>query len=112
MKTIFALALVLVLGGCAGTQAQVKTLEHNGTIRLETSEDPAFNYKLYVKNYHEIGWEGDNKSDRLETAQLLLVHECKTIQVVDESFVRTGTYGTGREAGLWVMKIKCEKLKT
>lgn len=106
MLTIVAITLVF-LCGCAGTQSHLRILESGGDIRTDIANDDSYDYKVFIKNTVDFGWDGGNEKDRIKAVNLMFKDSCKQTQIVDQIPIRKGEYLTGKEAVTWVMKVKC-----
>lgn len=107
-KFIFLMSISLMLAGCAGTQSYLRILENNGTVTVDLSDDPTYDYKVKIKNAIDFDWSGDNEADRLETIDLMFKETCDHIEVIDQIPIKTGKYNFPRgDAITWVMKVKC-----
>jgi hypothetical protein len=100
---------IMVITGCAGTQAHLRVLESGGTIRTDIADNPSYDYKVFIENRIDIGWNGGSKEDRLKTVQLMFGEQCRNVTVLDEVPINKGTYLTGKPATTWVMKVKCDR---
>jgi hypothetical protein len=102
-----AILMTLLLTGCAGTQSHLRLLESDGTIRADVSDDPSYDYKIFIRNTKDIGWNGNDESDRISAAKLMFEDSCKSVQVIDQTPLKTGKYLFGDDAITWIMKVKC-----
>ena len=110
LRVSVILIAFFVLSACAGTPKHLHMLEDGGTIKMETADDSTYDYKVYIKNTVDFGWDGDDRTDREKYIALLMKDKCKSYQVLGETPFRTGTYAISKPAITWVIKIKCEKL--
>lgn len=111
-KTLICMVLLgwlMSLFGCAGTQSHLRILETDGTIRTDISDDASYDYKVFIENRIDFGWDGDNAEDRLRTVNLMFNDTCKDVKVLDQIPIKKGKYLVGRESVVWVMKVKCIK---
>lgn len=99
----------MFLYGCAGTHSHLRILESSGDIRTDISDADTYDYKVFIKNTVDFGWDGGNEQDRLKAVNLMFKKTCKKTQVIDQIPIKKGEYLTGKEAVTWVMKVKCIK---
>jgi len=102
-----AAAALILLNGCAGTRTQARMLTGDGTIRIEPSDDPAYNYKFSIKTVWDAGMDTNRQEDRLTLIRNLVGDDCDTPKIVDEQFLRLASGPMGGERGIWVSKVKC-----
>jgi len=105
----FILILAFFLIGCAGTQSHLRVLEANGAIKVDVSDSKEYDYKVVIKNSVDFGWDGGKEEDRIKTVQMMFKDSCSSVDVIDQTPIKTGTYLTGKESVTWVMKVKCIK---
>lgn len=98
---------LLALGGCAGTQSHIAILEREGTIRTDISDDPAYDYKVFIRNNIDFGWDGGNVEDRLKTVNLMFEDTCNSVKVINQEPIKTGSTVFGHDMVTWVMKVRC-----
>ena len=106
LSLVFSIALVT---GCAGTQTHLRILESGGAIRTDISDDDSYDYKVFIKNTIDFGWDGGREADRIMAVNLMFKNTCRKIEIVDQIPIRKGEYLFGKEAVTWVMKVKCVK---
>lgn len=103
------LLIVLWFSSCAGTLTHVHMLEHGGAIRTESVANEEYQYKVFIKNTRDFGWNGDVKEDREKAINLMFADRCKKVEILEDLPLQTGTYPINRPAITWIMKIKCDK---
>ncbi|MBL7544503.1 MAG: hypothetical protein JNL11_11865 [Bdellovibrionaceae bacterium] len=108
MKKIFSLVFIIMVAAC-GTTSHLKILRSSGAFREEPSMEIGYDFKLFVKNTTDFGWNGDNREDREKVANFNFENRCKKIEIIEENPLQTGTYALNRPAITWIMKIKCKK---
>lgn len=104
---LFSLISLLFVSGCAGTPTHVRMLEAGGAVRSEPSTEPGYDFKVWIQNTRDFGWDGGNREDRQKTVNAKFEENCKSTQIVEESSIPNGTYALGKPAMTWVMKVKC-----
>ena len=109
LMAVVIAALGFVLVGCPGTYDYYRVMERNGMIRFDPPDDNSYDYKVFVKNEHDPGWNGDIRADREKAIRQLLKGTCANIKVIDENPLHIGKYIDGRDAITYVMKVKCVK---
>ncbi len=108
MNKIFALILSMLLAGC-GTTSHLKILRSSGAFREEPSTEIGYDFKMFIKNTTDIGWNGDNREDREKVVNFVFENRCKKSEILEDLPLQTGTYALNRPAITWIMKIKCIK---
>lgn len=102
--------ITAALAGCAGSQAYHRGHEEAGILRLETCEAQPCDYKVYVQNDWDVGWDGEVPADRISAIKALLSPNCDRLQLVDEAIIERGPAPLGsRMRRTYVMKVKCPK---
>lgn len=110
MKKIFILTFLhLLMSSCAGTTTHLKMLEDSGSVRIESVLNEEYNYKVFIKNTTDFGWDGGLRSDREKAINLIFKEKCEKTDILDEASIQTGTYAFSKPALTWIMKIKCAK---
>lgn len=96
---------VRVLASRNGSRRRIS----GGTVRVDLADSPSYDYKVFIENRIDVGWDGGNKEDRLKTVQLMFGERCRDVKVLEETPIEKGTYLTGKPAVTWVMKVKCDR---
>lgn len=105
---ILAAALVTVLAACTpGTQGYIRNMEGHGNLRVEPSNNPSYDYAVYVRNVIDIGYDPSDKATRDRTALQMLNTQCPTGMVVGETVVNTGEWMGGRPSMTYIVQVKC-----
>lgn len=105
----FTILLTTLITGCAGTQFFLRQLETSNALRTEPSDSPSYDYKVTVKNVIDFNFDGDKREDRQKLLEDMFLGQCKSVEILDETKIQTGTYGTGRPTNYWTMKVKCHR---
>lgn len=108
-KLLLEISVVSIFSSCAGTLTHVHMLEDGGAIRTEEIVGQSYQYKVFIKNTQDFGWNGDRREDREKAVHLLYDDKCSKIEILEEAPLQTGTYPINRPAITWIMKIRCEK---
>jgi hypothetical protein len=108
-RAFLYLTSILLLSSCAGTQMHLRMLERDGTIRVDHADNSNFDYKVYIKNTTDIGWNGDDQKDRVKYVNMMFHKRCANLEIIEEKSIETGTYAFNRPAVTWVMSVKCQK---
>lgn len=103
---VVVLAAGLALSGCAG-EAQIRTLEHDGQIRIDKSQRPDADYIVSVKNYADLGYEPDDKPTRDDVVLRYVAAQCPKGRIVGEDVIETGKNLLGRQMRTYQVKVKC-----
>ncbi|MFL7015459.1 hypothetical protein AB6D16_009185 [Vibrio cyclitrophicus] len=109
MKRIYIIVMLTLLMGCAGSQTHLRILESGGDIRTELSDTDEYDYKVYIKNTIDFGWDGGDEKDWLNAVQMMFKDSCRSVDVLEQTPIHRGEYGIGKEAITWVMKVKCTR---
>lgn len=108
MKKFIALAFVMLLTGCAGTEFHTRQMERHGFIKYHQVDGQNYDYKITIQNVDEIGIDLDKQEDRLEQISLLIGDHCSKIEIVSESQVNRGIYLLTKKPKInYVMNVKC-----
>lgn len=111
MKTALAastLAAALLLSGCMpGSQGYIRNMESYGNLRVEPSNQPGYDYAVYVRNVLDIGYDPSNKATRDQTALQMLKTQCPAGTVVGETVINTGEWMGGRQSATYIIQVKC-----
>lgn len=105
--TVLSVILIL-LSGC-GTTTHLKVLNAGGVIREEPSNETDYDYKVYIRNASDFGWNGDVRKDREKAIAMLFKDRCVRAEILEEAPLQTGTVRINQPAITWIMKIKCLK---
>lgn len=105
IKTLYLITFV-ILTSC-GTTMHLKLLYNTGIFREEKSTEAGYDYKVFIRNSNDFGWNGDVRGDREKAVKLIFEERCKSLKVIDEHPLQTGTYPINRPAITWIMQIKC-----
>lgn len=108
-KTLTLTFLQLLISSCAGTPTHLKMLKDSGSVRVENVLNEEYNYKVFIKNTTDFGWDGGLRSDREKAINLTFKDICEKTDILDEVSIQTGTYAFAKPALTWIMKIKCIK---
>lgn len=104
-KFLFFIA-TCILTGC-GTTTHLKMLRNGGVFREEISSEAGYDYKVFIRNTSDFGWDGDRREDREKAVHLMFADRCKKTEILEDLPLQTGTYPINRPAITWIMKIKC-----
>lgn len=107
MKHQSALLMVAIVAAGCTSMNNYATLQHSGALRVERAEVPEYQYKVHIKNLSDFDWDPDARADREKAMRSVLAQNCTSPQVVDESYLDTGTYLTGKPIRTYTMKVKC-----
>lgn len=88
----------------------MKMLHNGGVFREEKSSEVGYDYKVYIKNTTDFGWNGDRRVDREKVVNSLFEDRCNKIEILEDLPLQTGTYPINRPAITWIMKIKCNEM--
>jgi hypothetical protein len=105
---ILLLLFIIFLGGCISTPMRAKILLNDGSLIIDEIKGENYQYRAYVKNTMDIGWNGDDPVDRKRVVQEALKDKCLNFQILDDRPLQTGSYLLGRPANTWIMRIKCD----
>ena len=109
IPTLVAL-MVLVVSACESIESNIDQLVRDGSIHIDTSESPDFDFKLHIRNSVFLsGWDGRQAKDRQITAEYLLGPQCPNMKKVSEDVIKLGdalTFGGG-PALEYITKWKC-----
>jgi hypothetical protein len=108
VNKLFCICLIFFVSAC-GTTAHLKILRSGGVFREEVSSETGYDYKVFIRNASDFGWNGDRREDREKAINLMFEDRCKKTEIVEDLPLQTGTYPINRPAITWIMKIKCEK---
>lgn len=103
----FLAATVLVTGCTPGTQGYNRLLESNGDVRVEPSNQPGYDYTVYIKNTVDFGYNPSDKPTRDRVATQMLASQCAGAKVVGETTINTGQYLGGRQAITYLVQVDC-----
>lgn len=109
MTKILIFFSATIFFSCAGTLTHVHMLQDGGAIRAEDVTGEDYQYKIFIKNTSDFGWNGDRAEDRKKAVELLLKSKCKETKIIEDLPIQTGTYAFGRPAITWISKVKCVK---
>ena len=109
MRTTGIAVAVLLLAGCAISQADLRLMEAYGDIKVAPSAVPGADYQITVRNTVGFGYNGALAEDRLAVAQMYLQTECKASKLVKETSLQTGTYLQGSPAVTYFLDMACER---
>lgn len=99
---------LLVLAGCAGTDAHLRVLEQSSAYQIEPAQNKAaYDYVVRIKNVVDIGYDPDNPETRADAALRGLKAQCPRGRIVGESIVEKGTYALGKPAREYFIQVKC-----
>ena len=104
---LLAMLFSIIICGCAGSRAYLSGLENQGIIRTDIADDESYDYKVFIRNLRDIGWDGGNKQDRINAVNLMFKDSCNQVEIVGEIPIKTGRGLTGRELITYLMKVKC-----
>lgn len=109
MKFLLGAASVAVLlAACTpGTQGYIRNMEGHGNLRVEPSNQPGYDYAVYVRNVLDIGYNPSDKATRDQTALQMLQTQCPTGSVVGETIINTGEWLGGRQSLTYIVQVKC-----
>jgi hypothetical protein len=83
-------------------------LEADNALRVEPSAIVPGEYVVSIKNLLAPDWDADNFEDRTSTAKLSLASQCPDgTTVLGETVINNGTYGFGRPARTYVIRVRC-----
>jgi hypothetical protein len=92
-----------------GTTTHLKILRNGGVFKEEISSEAGYDYKVFIRNASDFGWNGDEKEDREKAVNFMFADRCKKVEILEELPLQTGTYPINKPAITWIMKIKCGK---
>jgi hypothetical protein len=97
---------LIVLSGCAGTDAQLRGLERDGIMRI----DPAppgrpYDYVVRITKAIDIGWNSEDKATRDDTAMRAIRTQCPAGRIVGEDVIEKGSAGRGERD--YLIQIRC-----
>jgi len=101
---IFIMFVILLLSACCGKQL-VTNMVASGNLRVELSDAEKNTYKVYMpagKDY-ACNHDGNKKEDRLKIFNILFEGKCKSLEVLDESYIDMNKYSC------WCSTVKCQK---
>jgi hypothetical protein len=107
MRIFGAMMVCALLGGCAGTDAQLRMLENSNALQIEPSQSKGFDYVVRMKNVVDVGYNPDNPETRKETALHSIAAQCPNARIVGEQVIEKGTYAVGRAAREYFIQIRC-----
>lgn len=108
MRAIVFGAALLALIGCAGSQTHLRILEADNALRVEPSATVPGEYVVTLRNVVDFGYDPDDPVSRTATAKQALASQCPNgSNVVGETVINTGTYGLGRPARTYSIRVKC-----
>lgn len=108
MNKLFCVGILFCVTAC-GTTTHLKILRDGGVFREEVSSEESYDYKVFIRNTTDFGWNGDRREDREKAIKLMFENRCKKTEILEEAPIQTGTYAFSRPAITWIMKIKCIK---
>ncbi|MFZ2869843.1 hypothetical protein [Zavarzinia sp.] len=106
---IMILVAAIGLTGCAGTEMGATVMERSGDMHVFEADGPDHDYKFYIKNIADVGFDGDRAADRHLLMQKYLAGECRGVTIVREDYLRLGRWLTGSPKGQWIERVKCER---
>ena len=108
----FVALMVLVVSACESIESNIDQLVRDGSIRIDTSESPNFDFKLHIRNSVFLsGWDGRQAKDRQIAAEHVLGPQCPNMEKVGEDVIKLGNnliFGGG-PALMYISKWKCWK---
>jgi hypothetical protein len=107
MRILGIVAMCAALGGCAGTDTQLRMLENYNHLQIEPSQVKDFDYVVRMKNVIDIGYDPDNPETRKDTALRAIRAQCPDARIIGEQVIEKGTYAIGRPAREYFVQIKC-----
>lgn len=101
------LAALLLTACTPGTQGYIRNMEGHGNLRVEPSNQPGYDYAVYVRNVLDLGYNPSEKATRDRTALQMLKTQCPSGFVVGETVINTGERLGGRESVTYIVQVKC-----
>lgn len=90
------------MAGCAGTDAQLRSLEKDGGLRIEPVAGRAYDYVVRVGAFIDIGYDPRNKATRDDVALREIRAQCPAARIVGEDTIAKPGGGTE-----WLIQVKC-----
>lgn len=109
MRFGFVAVVAAGLTGCAGSEMHSTVMERSGDVHVFEGDRPDHDYKFYVKNVADIGFDGDNAADRKVLIDKYLAGECRSTKIVQETYLSLGKWATGSPKGQWIVRVRCER---
>lgn len=105
------LALVAALAACAGTPTYYGLLQDHGHIRVEPGDAPDHDYRVSIRNFTDIGYDGDVRADREKAISVMFERQCSATKIVSETMIESGSTIFGNPLRHHVSKVACTKKK-
>ena len=94
MRKFLIIANLLFLNSC--TTARFRMLENSGIIKADFSNDPEYDYDVFMQGGTFMGWDGNSKEDRLNTLLSMFGDRCKQLKIGDEISAQVGAKQDGK----------------
>ncbi len=104
-----AVVCALVLLGCAVSHNDLARYQRTGSIKVEASPDPSYDYRFTFYNTFDPGvFDGGNTDDRLKAVNMILSDRCQKIAIIEENMYDAGSYGL-RKKEVYHIKVTCNR---
>lgn len=97
--------LLVLLTGCAGSDAHLRLLESENAVSVEPSQSRDFDYLVKIRGALDFGYNPSNPETRKETALRAVAAQCPTARIVGEQAIQKGRDGANHD---YFIQIRCD----
>lgn len=96
------IGLSAMVAGCAGTDAQLRSLERDNALRIEPVSGKPYDYVVRLGAYIDFGYDPRDKATRDDVALRSMRAQCPAARIVGEDTIEK--VGGGQE---FLIRVKC-----